>query len=154
MYIDTAPNRKPPPAILLRESYREQGKVKKRTLANLSKLPADLIALIRQALAGSVPWVAESVSGRIFGVLFVPHALAQQTGLARTLGRSRLTALTLLLVLARIAHQVSRLAALRWAREQAVAVVPGLDAFDLRGFVRGARLGRRAAAGDRATAVS
>ena len=37
MYIDTVPNRNSPPAILLREGWRENGKVKKRTLANLSK---------------------------------------------------------------------------------------------------------------------
>ena len=47
MFIDTVPNRKSPPAILLRESYRECGKVKKRTLANLSKLPQALIEGIR-----------------------------------------------------------------------------------------------------------
>ena len=43
MFIDTIPNRKSPPAVLLRESYREGGRVKKRTLANLSKLPPALI---------------------------------------------------------------------------------------------------------------
>src|ERR1700693_828028 len=43
MFIDTIPNRKSPPAVLLRESYREGGRVKKRTLANLSKLPRALI---------------------------------------------------------------------------------------------------------------
>ncbi len=37
MYIEAVPNRSSPPAILLRESYRENGKVKKRTIANLSK---------------------------------------------------------------------------------------------------------------------
>ena len=56
MYIDTVPNRNSPPAILLRESYRENGKVKKRTLANLSKLPTAIIELIRQALAGPCRW--------------------------------------------------------------------------------------------------
>jgi transposase len=52
MYIATVPNRKSPPAILLRESYREDGKVKTRTLANLSRLPADVIDLIRRSLKG------------------------------------------------------------------------------------------------------
>lgn len=52
MYIATVPNRKSPPAILLRESYREDGKVKSRTLANLSRLPADVIDLIRRSLKG------------------------------------------------------------------------------------------------------
>lgn len=130
MYIDTVPNRNSPPAILLRESYREQGKVRKRTLANLSKLPAEVIALIRQALAGPVHLVTESLSGTIFGVLFALNALAQQCGLPRALGRSRLASLTLFLVLARIAHQGSRLSATRWARDHAVEAVLGLGSFD------------------------
>src|SRR5580704_11470492 len=58
MFIDTIPNRKSPPAVLLRESYREGGRVKKRTLANLSKLPQALIAGIAALLDGG------KVSGR------------------------------------------------------------------------------------------
>ena len=42
MYIEAIPNRDSPPAILLRESYREDGKVKKRTLANLSCLAPEV----------------------------------------------------------------------------------------------------------------
>ena len=42
MYIESVPNRNSPPAVLLRESYRQHGKVKKRTLANLSKWPDEL----------------------------------------------------------------------------------------------------------------
>ena len=52
MYIATVPNRKSPPAILLRESYRENGKVKSRTLANLSALPERAIEILRQHLKG------------------------------------------------------------------------------------------------------
>jgi hypothetical protein len=52
MYIATIPNRNSPPAILLREGYREDGKVKTRTLANLSKLPPEAIAVLRQVLEG------------------------------------------------------------------------------------------------------
>ena len=52
MYVATIPNRSSPPAILLRESYREGGKVKTRTLANLSKLPAEAITLLKRYLAG------------------------------------------------------------------------------------------------------
>src|SRR5205807_5860180 len=44
MYIESVPNRASPPAILLRESYREAGKVKKRTLLNLSDWPHERIA--------------------------------------------------------------------------------------------------------------
>ena len=52
MYIATIPNRKSPPAILLREGYREGGKVKNRTLANLSKLPPEAIEAIKRVLKG------------------------------------------------------------------------------------------------------
>ena len=52
MFIDVVPNRTSPPAILLREGYREGGKVKKRTLANLSKLPPEAIEALKRVLAG------------------------------------------------------------------------------------------------------
>jgi transposase len=52
MYIETVPNRSSPPAILLRESRREGSKVRKRTLANLSALPAKQIELLRRSLKG------------------------------------------------------------------------------------------------------
>lgn len=52
MYIATIPNRNSPPAILLRESYRESGKVKTRTLGNLSHLPNHVIDIIRRSLKG------------------------------------------------------------------------------------------------------
>ena len=50
MYIEAVPNRSSPPAILLRESYREDGKVKKRTLANLTNWPRDKIEGLRRVL--------------------------------------------------------------------------------------------------------
>lgn len=52
MYITAVPNRSSPPAILLRESYREGGKVKNRTLANLSKWPPKAVEALRRALKG------------------------------------------------------------------------------------------------------
>ena len=52
MYITSVPNRNSPPAILLRESYREEGRVKTRTLANLSHLPTQSIELLRRQLKG------------------------------------------------------------------------------------------------------
>ena len=52
MYIESVPNRSSPPAVLLRESYREHGKVKKRTLANLSKWPTHLVEGLRVLLKG------------------------------------------------------------------------------------------------------
>src|SRR5438477_12478168 len=53
MFIESVPNRNSPPAVLLRESYRdERGKSQKRTLANLSKLPAEVVAGLKGLLAG------------------------------------------------------------------------------------------------------
>ena len=52
MYITKIPNRNSPPAILLREGYRENGKVKNRTLANLSKLPPQSIDILKRSLKG------------------------------------------------------------------------------------------------------
>jgi hypothetical protein len=50
MYIATVPNRGSPPTILLREGYREGGKVKNRTLANLTRWPAAKVDLLRRLL--------------------------------------------------------------------------------------------------------
>src|SRR5215475_7006460 len=55
MYITRVPNRNSPPAVLLRESYREGGKVKNRTLANLSSWPEAKIEALSRALKGLPP---------------------------------------------------------------------------------------------------
>ena len=55
MYITVIPNRNSPPAILLRESFREDGVVKNRTLANLSDWPAAKIEALRRVLRGECP---------------------------------------------------------------------------------------------------
>ena len=52
MHIHIIPNRNSTPAVLLRESYRVGGNVRKRTLANLSKLPMDAVDAIRRILKG------------------------------------------------------------------------------------------------------
>src|SRR3989304_3442735 len=52
MHIDIVPNRTSPPAVLLRESYREGPKVRKRTLANLPALSAEQVDAIRRTLRG------------------------------------------------------------------------------------------------------
>src|SRR5438132_5979413 len=52
MYVAVIPNRGSPPAILLRESYREAGKTRNRTLANLSRWPAERIEQLRAVLRG------------------------------------------------------------------------------------------------------
>src|SRR2546426_12061852 len=58
MYVAEVPNRDSPPAFLLRESYRENGKVKNRTLANISSWPRPRIDALRRLLRGELDDVA------------------------------------------------------------------------------------------------
>ena len=72
MYIKKVPNRNSPPAVLRPDSYREGDQVKKRTLANLSKLPDDLIENLKLALKGATLSMTVSVQG---GIVKQPVAL-------------------------------------------------------------------------------
>lgn len=132
MYIESVPNRSSPPAVLLRESYRQQGKVLKRTLANLSHWDPARLEALRRALRGDFDHLAcpDPTSGLVFGLLFVLKRLADAIGLTAALGKTRLAKLALFLVLARVAHHGSRLSAVRWAADHAVGEVLGLDSFD------------------------
>src|SRR5712692_5148214 len=132
MYISSIPNRKSPPAVLLRESFRENGKVKNRTLANLSHWNPARIEALRRALRGDFDHAAPSevALGPIFGLLFVLKQIAEALGISGALGHTRMAKLGLFLILARVAHQGSRLSAVRWAQDHAVSEVLGLDSFD------------------------
>jgi len=132
MYIDIVPNRNSPPAILLRESIREGQKIKKHTIANLSKWKSVRIEALRCLLRGDFDGVtsAETVSGKIFGTLFVLKEFSNRLGITKALGNTKYSKLALFLILARIANQGSRLAAIRWAKNHAVAEVLGLEDFD------------------------
>lgn len=131
MYIATVPNRNSPPAILLRESYREGSKVRTRTLANLTHWRPERIEALRGALKGDYDGlVGDPMSGAIFGVVFALKQLADQIGLTRALGQTVWGRLTMLLVLARVAHQGSRLSAVRWSQQHAVAEILGVEGVD------------------------
>ncbi len=52
MYVETVPNRNSRPAVLLREGWREGGRVRKRTLANLTDWPAEKVDSLRRVLKG------------------------------------------------------------------------------------------------------
>ncbi len=120
MYIESVPNRNSPPAILLRESYRQAGKVRKRTLANLSKWPAELVEGLRTLLKGG------SVVSDLYQAFQVqrtrPHGhVAAVLGTLRRLGLERLLAtrnslqrrLVVALIVARILEPRSKLATAR-----------------------------------------
>src|SRR6516165_1901569 len=85
MYVARVPNRGSPPAILLRESYREGGKVKNRTLANLSRWPEHKVEKLQRALKG-LPATADLAEA--FEITrSLPHGhVAAVLGSARRLG--------------------------------------------------------------------
>ena len=132
MYIDVVPNRHSPPAILLRESVRDGTIIRKRTLANLSQWEPGRVEALRRALRGEFDHLpmGEPTCGPSFGVLYALKQVADDLGLPQVLGRTRSGKLALFLTLARVAHQGSRLSAVRWAQQHAVREVLGLSAFD------------------------
>lgn len=114
------------------------------TLANLSKLPADLIELIERhckqqppppdsalppASGGGAPSVIHQ--GPCYGVLAALDGLARELGLVQAVGeQSRSQRLALFSVYARVAHQGSRLSAARWSEDHAVKEVLQVGSFD------------------------
>lgn len=130
MYVARVPNRGSPPAVLLRESYREHGQVKTRTLANLSHWPAEKLAAFEAGLKG-VPvgpagaWVELAEAFEV--VRSLPHGhVAAALGTAQLLGLpelldtepSRLRDLALALVVARVVAPGPKLATARGLRPE------------------------------------
>jgi transposase len=103
MYIAVVPNRNSPPAILLRESFRERGQVKNRTLANISHWPPAQIEALRQVLKGNLsagPPLAEAFEvirslphGHVAAVLGALHRLQFEQLLQPGPERNRVLAL-------------------------------------------------------------
>ena len=117
MYIEAVANRNSPPAVLLRESYREDGKVRKRTLANLSCLSGDVIEGLKLLLRGGV---AVTSAAEVFSVeRSLPHGhVAAVLGSARGSGAmawfgaapKELQPLLLAMLVARVIAPASKLA--------------------------------------------
>src|SRR5512147_1159112 len=117
MYIDVVPNRNSPPAILLRESYRDGSKIRKRTLLNLTDWPADLVAGFRALLKGGTVIPAGQDALTITRALPHGHVAAvlgtlRQIGLDRLLGPegNRCRDLAIALIVSRIIAPTSKLA--------------------------------------------
>jgi len=127
MYIEEIPNRNSPPAVLLRESYREDGKVKKRTVANLSKLPDNVIESMKLALKGAKLSINETINDNFEVVRSIPHghvAVILETIKKLNLDNiinpksSRNRNLIMAMITARIINPVSKLATARGFNEQ------------------------------------
>src|SRR6201994_3539149 len=121
MHIAKVPNRNARPSFLLRETYREDGKVKNRTLANLSKLPIERIETLRAALRGDPLAPIGSEGFEIRRSLPHGHVLAALT-VARRIGLAELLAgrapqrrrdLALALIVARLLDPAAKLATAR-----------------------------------------
>jgi len=90
MYVAKVPNRGSPPAVLLRESYREAGKVKNRTLANLSSWPEARVDALARVLKGQPPPAAD-LGGAFEITRSLPHGhVAAVLGTVRQLGLEEL----------------------------------------------------------------
>jgi hypothetical protein len=129
MYVVKVPNRGSPPAILLRESYREAGKVKNRTLANLSSWPEAKVEALSRVLKGQPP-PAAGLDGAFEITRSLPHGhVAAVLGTARQLGLeelidpvpSRHRDLVTAMAVAQVIAPDSKLAIARGLRDQAAA---------------------------------
>jgi transposase len=121
MFVTTVPNRGSPPAVLLRESYREGGKVKSRTLANLSAWPDEKVQTLRAALRGDKLVPAGAGGFEIRRSLPHGHVLATLTtarrigidGLLPRRAPQRRRDLVLALIIARLLDPAAKLATAR-----------------------------------------
>ena len=120
MYIESVPNRNSPPAILLRESYRDAGKIKKRTIANLSDWPTEIVEGLRTLLKGGKVAPADQESIIVRRALPHGHVAAvlgtlRNISLERMLGppRNRCRDLVIAMIVARLIAPASKLATAR-----------------------------------------
>jgi transposase len=143
MFVDssiTKLNGKAYPRHLLRESYREAGKVKHRTIANLSHCKVEEVEAIRLALrhkADLARLVAtagegelELIQGPSVGAIWLLSQLARDLGIVAALGSDRQGKLALWQVIARVLDQGSRLSAVRLAGGHAAGAALGMIGFD------------------------
>jgi hypothetical protein len=125
MYVTKVPNRFSPPAVLLRESYRDGGKVKTRTLANLTDWPDAKVEALRRVLKGETA-IASKEALRIERSL--PHGhvaavlgMARKLKLDKLLPKSRLGKLALAMIAARVIEPAAKLATARQLSEATAA---------------------------------
>ena len=119
---------------LLRTSFRDEGKVKHETIANLSSCTPEEIAAIRLALKhkGNLQNLSsiEEVGleqGQSVGAVWTLKTIAQRLGITQALGKTRMGNLALWLVIARLIDQGSRLSAVRLASSHAACDILGIE---------------------------
>jgi hypothetical protein len=136
MYIEGIPNRNSPPAILLRETWREGQKIHKRTLANLSHWPPEKIEALRRLLRDEALVVAKDAfviersvpHGHVEAVLGTIRKLGLDGLLSST--RSRERDLVVAMIAERLIHPCSKLATSRLCHTTTLAEELGLGDAD------------------------
>ena len=122
---------------LLRTSYREDGKVKKKTLLNLSGCSNDEIAALKLALKHKKNLASlasldnmETVLGKRIGAVWALNVVAERLGISKAIGSDLDGRTALLQVIARVIDQGSRLSAVRFAKRHAVCEILGIEKLD------------------------
>ncbi len=140
MYVDTTTSRRGDKVYvrhLLRMSYRENGKVKHKTLLNLSICSKEEVAAIKLALKhkGKLASLAslsdiDTTLGKSLGAVWALKVISERIGVSKALGPSPDAKLAMLQIFARIIDQGSRLSAVRFAMRHAVCEILGIKKLD------------------------
>ena len=138
MYVDSSKSHGKYTRSLLRENYREDGKVKHRTIANLSHCSVEEIDAIKLALKHKkdltkLVSLSKDITihqGRSVGAVCAIHDIARQLGIHKALGPTRDGKLALWQIIARVIDQGSRLSAVRLAGSHAACDILGLETFN------------------------
>ncbi len=138
MYVDSSKSHGKYTRSLLRENYREEGKVKHRTIANLSHCSVEEIDAIKLALKHKkdltkLVSLSKDITlhqGNSVGAVLLIHDIARQLGIHKALGPTREGKLALWQIIARVVDQGSRLSAVRLAGSHAACDILGVDTFN------------------------
>lgn len=115
---------------LLQETYRENGKIKHRTLMNLSKWSANQIKALEMGLKGKSGFSVsdiESTEGKFIGGLLVFKKIAERMGIEKSLGSSRMGKISLVMIIARLLTQGSRRKLNDWQTTQEIGRIFGIS---------------------------
>lgn len=140
MFVDTATvkrNGKTYTRHLLRTSFREEGKVKHKTIANISSCTDEEISAIKLALKNKKKLTSlasldeiQTTLGKKIGAVWAVKTIAERVGVTTALGDSPEAKMALLQVIARLLDQGSRLSAVRFAERHALCEILGIEKLD------------------------
>lgn len=118
---------------LLLHNYRKNGRVKHKTISNLSLWPKDLVEQFELLLkGGKVTKIGDlkHKQGKSYGAIKVIYEIAKRVGITKALGRSKQATLCLLMIMGRILTNGSRLYLCHWAKDEAIEEVLKISRFD------------------------